>query len=274
MGTLEVKSSPASANIFLDGKASGRTPFNGKIEQGEHKIRIELKGHSPHEQTVVVNRDEKQSVQVDLHILPGALNIRTTPVGATVTVNDRQYQNTPVELKNLQPGDYTVKLSLPGHDPLEKKVTVMAGETTDITETLDSNWGGIDLVVNPPGVTIYVDGKKSGVSEQGEDKGISKVFEIRNLSSEEHVIKLAHKRAQPAEREIKVKVAKGQISRPKPINMWIADTYIKLKENGREIKGKIRSQSDEEVIFEPEPGIAQRYARKEIETLRELKENE
>ncbi len=273
-GTLDVKSDPAGANLFLDGKAIGKTPFTDKLEQGEHKIRVEMKGYNPHEQTAVVTRDEKKDVQVTLQILPGTLNIKTTPAGATVSVNARQYQNSPVTLKDLQPGDYTVKLTLQGHDPIEKKVTVMPGETTDLTENMDSNWGGIDLVVNPPGVTIYVDGKKLGISEQGEDKTTSKVFEIRNLSSEEHVIKLAHKRALPAEKEIKVKVSKGQITRPKPVNMWIADTYIKLKENGREMKGRIRQQNDDEIIFEPEPGIAQRYARKELETLRELKENE
>jgi len=273
-GTLEVKSTPPGANIFIDGKARGKTPFTDKIEQGERTVKAEMKGYNSHEQKVVVDRDARKEVQIVLQMLPGNLNVKTTPAGATVFLNDRQYQNSPVEIRDLKPGDYTIKIKLPGHDPIEKKVTIIAGETAEFSETLDTNWGGIDLVVNPPGVTIYVDGKKIGLSELGEDKTTSKVFEIRNLSSEEHVIKLAHKRAQPAEKEIKVKVSKGQIARPKPINMWIADTYVKLKDNGREMRGKIRQQTDDEIIFEPEPGIAQKYTRKEIETIRELKENE
>ncbi|HBC88440.1 MAG TPA: hypothetical protein DCZ94_15945 [Lentisphaeria bacterium] len=274
MGTLDIKSTPSGANVFIDGKARGKTPYTERIEQGEHKVKVELKGHNPHEQSVVVARDGKKDVQVTLLLLPGSLNITTAPAGATVLLNDREYKNSPVEIKNLLPGTYKLKLKKAGFDQIERDVIIVAGEPAEVSVTLDTNYGGIDLVVNPPGVTIYIDGKKVGVSEQGEDKVTSKVFEIRSLSSEEHTIKIAHKRAQPAEKEIKVKVSKGQITRPKPLNMWIADTYVKLKENGREMRGKIRQQNEDEIIFEPEPGIAQKYTRKEIETLRELKENE
>jgi hypothetical protein len=276
MGTLEIRSVPDNANVFLDGKPRGKTPFSEKIEQGEHKIRVELKGYNSHEENVVVIKEEKKSASVTLQLLPGNLNVTTNPPGASVTLNDRQYQNSPVEIKGIQPGDYKLKVEKEGCDPVEKNIRVTAGETSDVRISLDSNWGGIDLVANPPGVTIYVDGKKLGVSAEGEDKLTSKIFEIRNLSSQEHTIRIAHKRAVPAEKEIKVKVEKGQITRPKPINMWIADRYVKLK-NGREMRGKIRQENALEIILEQPDGggiIAQRYGRNEIETTRELTENE
>jgi hypothetical protein len=278
MGTLEIKSTPNNANVFLDDKPRGKTPFSETIEQGEHKIRVELKGYNSHEQNVVVTKEMKKNVSVTLQILPGRLNVKTNPPGASVTLNDREYENSPVEIKDLAPGDYKLKVEKDGCDPIVKDIRITAGETTDVSVSLDSNWGGIDLVANPPGVTIYVDGKKFGVSAEGEDKLTSKVSEIRGLSSQEHSIKIAHKRAIPPEKEIKVKVEKGQITRPKPVNMWIADTYVKLK-NGREMRGKIRQQNDLEIILEQtdESGrgvIAQRYRRNEIETIRELKENE
>ncbi len=276
MGILEIRSVPDNANVFLDGKPRGKTPFSEKIEQGEHKIRVELKGYNSHEENVVVIKEEKKSISVTLQLLPGNLNVTTNPPGASVTLNDRPYKNSPVEIKDLQPGDYKLKVEKEGCDPIEKNIRVTAGETSDVRIILDSNWGGIDLVANPPGVTIYVDGKKLGVSAEGEDKLTSKIFEIRNLSSQEHMIRIAHKRAVPAEKEIKVKVEKGQIARPKPINMWIADRYVKLK-NGREMRGKIRQENALEIILEQPDGggiIAQRYGRNEIETTRELTENE
>ena len=237
-----------------------------------------MKGYNTHDQNVVVTKEAKKDVSVTLQLLPGKLNVKTNPTDASVTLNDRQYQNSPVEIKDLQPGSYKLKVEKEGCDPVEKDIRITAGETSDVLISLDSNWGGIDLVSNPPGVTIYIDGRKFGVSAEGEDKLTSKVFEIRSLSSQEHTVRIVHKRAVPAEKEIKVKVEKGQIARPKPINMWIADTYVKLK-NGREMRGKIRQQNDLEIILEQpdEAGhgiIAQRYGRNEIETIRELKENE
>lgn len=278
MGTLDIQSAPNNANVFLDGKPRGKTPFSEKIEQGEHKIRVELKGYNTHEQNVIVTKDSKKDVSVTLQLLPGSLSVKTNPPGASVTLNNQQYQNSPVEIKNLLPGNYKLKIEKEGYDPVEKDVKITAGEPSDVIISLDSNWGGIDLVANPPGVTIYIDGRKVGISAEGEDKLTSKVFEIRNLSSLEHTIRIAHKRAVPAEKEIKVKVEKGQIARPKPISMWIADTYVKLK-NGREMRGKIRQKNSLEIILEQpdEAGrgiIAQRYGQNEIETIRELKENE
>ncbi|MCX6983202.1 MAG: PEGA domain-containing protein, partial [Lentisphaerae bacterium] len=273
MGTLEIKSSPDGANVFLDGKPHGKTPFLEKIEQGEHKIRVELKGYNSHDQNVVVTKEAQKDVSITLQLLPGKLNVKTNPTDASVTLNDRQCQNSPVEIKDLAPGDYKLKVEKEGCDPVEKDIRITAGETSDVLISLDSNWGGIDLVANPPGVTIYIDGKKVGISVEGEDKLTSKVFEIRSLSSQEHTVRVAHKRAVPAEKEIKVKVEKGQIARPKPMNMWIADTYVKLK-NGRETRGKLSYQNDVEIIFEPEPGVTLKYAKNEIETIRELKENE
>ena len=64
---------------------------------------------------------------------------------------------------------------------------------------LDSNLGGIDLVANPPGVTIYIDGVKKGVTEPGENPKFSKVFEVRGLRTGKHTVKMAHKRATPPE---------------------------------------------------------------------------
>jgi hypothetical protein len=51
---------------------------------------------------------------------------------------------------------------------------------------------------------------------------------------------------------------------------------VKLK-NGREMRGKIRQENALEIILEQPDGggiIAQRYGRNEIETIRELTENE
>ncbi|HPN85262.1 MAG TPA: hypothetical protein PK821_08010, partial [Victivallales bacterium] len=131
--------------------------------------------------------------------------------------------------------------------------------------------GGIDLVANPPGVTVYLDGKKVGKMEEGErgNKKLSKVFQIRGLTSGDHSVKVSHARAVPQDKTINVVVEKGKISRPAQINMWIADSVVKFK-NGKEVTGRIVENDASGILFEPEPGIAIRYKANEISGITHL----
>ena len=95
------------------------------------------------------------------------------------------------------------------------------------------------------------------------------MISLRNLSAEEHLIVISHKRAIPEKKEIRVKVEKGKISRPKSIDMWIADTELRHKD-GRVMMGRLSMENENEVIFEPEPGIKQSYQRSEIKLLKPL----
>ena len=55
--------------------------------------------------------------------------------------------------------------------------------------------------------------------------------------------------------------------------MWIANTLLKLK-SGEQIHGRLISQSNKSVIFEPEPGVTYSYKREDIESIATLKREE
>jgi len=94
-------------------------------------------------------------------------------------------------------------------------------------------------------------------------------MEVRGLTTGEHTIILAHKRAVPIEKRFKIIIKKGQIVRPKPVTLWIKDFYMKLK-NGRVLTGKVIRQDDRKVLFEDSPGIRVGYNRKDILVIRPL----
>jgi hypothetical protein len=56
----------------------------------------------------------------------GVLQVRSTPSGARVTVNGRARGSTPLVLKDLPYGNYTVRIVQRGYDPLEARVAVSA----------------------------------------------------------------------------------------------------------------------------------------------------
>jgi hypothetical protein len=273
IGSLTVKTNPADANIFLNDVPRGKTPAVLKIERGDYNLRIQLPGYSIHKEKVSVLSGKISNVNVNLQELPGSIKVVTVPENSTLMVNGKQYNNTPTTLKNLKPGDYEILVAHDKYDTTTRKVSLAAGQDLTVNISLDTNMGGIDLIVHPPGVTVYVDGKKMGLTQEGETKDLSKIFEVRNLKSGIHTVTLAHKRAQPSIKKLKIEIKKGQIRRPKQIRFWIKDTYLKLND-GREFTGRIAQENKDEILFEPDPTMKIRYAREDIEVLRALKEGE
>ena len=273
ISTLVVESTPGDAAVYLDDMNCGTTPLTKKIEQGRHRIRVAKSGYADFEEIIICRRGEKITRTITLHEQPGSINVASIPVGALVYVNDVPQKHTPCVIDNLEPGKYTVKIEKSGYEADVQEITITAGKQQDLSVDLGKNTGNVDLVVNPPGVTVYVDGNKVGITEPDENRWISKVFEIKGLKAGAHVITLAHKRAQPEQRVEKVIVKKGQTIRPKPINIWIANAELKHKD-GRTMIGCLRDENPLIVIFEPEKGVRQELRRDEIVSLRILKDSE
>ncbi|MFA7230825.1 MAG: PEGA domain-containing protein [Victivallaceae bacterium] len=270
VGRLYLNSTPSHASIYIDGKPQGFTPYHTELEEGRYRIRLEKSGYANVEDVVMVQRDHNQTKEINMVQVPGSLNITSNPAGAAVYINDRPYGSTPLKAAGLMPAKYTVRIAKDGFDPASREVFVAAGQNTDVEFNLSRNTGGIDLIVNPPGTTIYVNGKKYGVTEKGENDLLSKLFTIRGLSAGSYTIVVAHKRAVPDKKEFTLTIEKSQIVRPKPINMWVADTELKLKD-GKVTIGRLFAETEAKILFSPEPGVKIEYKREEIEYLKPLK---
>jgi hypothetical protein len=65
-GMLTVQSSPAGAEVLVDGESAGTTPLELPIAAGEHAIVLRLPGHVDEERRVVVEAGETSAVEVPL----------------------------------------------------------------------------------------------------------------------------------------------------------------------------------------------------------------
>ncbi|NOY74869.1 MAG: PEGA domain-containing protein [Kiritimatiellaeota bacterium] len=277
LGTLLVTSSPATADILIDKSPRGKTlPKQVRkltVEQGVHTVTIQKPGYTPYNEKVTLTRGKVLRINARLQVLPGSLTVETSPPGAALFVNKKRYNNTPATIKNLTPGKYHIKVSLDKYDDSTRDIMIAPGQSPTVRITMGSNMGGVDLIINPTGVTIYVDGKKIGVTRRGETDVLSKVLEVRNLKSGIHRIRAAHKRAVPPSKTFKIKISKGKISRPKQITFWVKDSYLKL-DDGSTYTGRIAKETDDEVLFEHSPSVRIRYGKASIKILRKLKPNE
>ncbi len=94
-------------------------------------------------------------------VAPQALQINSTPGGATVRIGTRTVGKTPMTLR-VAPGTYTVTISRPGYAPVTRTISVKHGKAASLGVTLDR----AGRATAPPSPTP----KGRGHSKQPEDK--------------------------------------------------------------------------------------------------------
>lgn len=273
IGRLVLKTMPAGARVYINDKASGISPFRTELQEGRHKVKVAMSGFEDGKITVDIVRDKQTSKTITLVRLPGSFAFRSNPPGALVYINQRVYGKTPIKVPDLQAGKYKVRVEKNGFDSISRDAYITAGRENVVEFAMKRNTGGIDLIVNPPGVTVYVDGKKHSMTVQGESKDLSKVIHIRNLPAGRYQIMLAHKRMQPPTKKKYITVKKAKITRPKPINVWIANAVLKPKDEPQKIILLLEENTDN-IIYSPEPGVKIKLDRSKVELIRPLTEKD
>ncbi len=276
IGTISLSSDPDAAEIEIDGRMYGNTPFKDFFEQGQHKIRLTKNGYKPYEKIVTVKRDETTDVEVSMEMLPGSLELDSEPTGAALFINGIDYGVTPYKRDSIEAGDYTVRMTKEGYDTLEQTVTVHPGEPMNRTFALDPNTGSIILSVNPPGMNVYLDGKFFCRTEpEGNSRDVSKSITIRDLAAGEHTVTVSNKHAKPDVKSITVTVGKGRAVQVPGITFWLPDTTIVLK-NGSKYTGRLTdkySEDSKKVAFRHSAGkdgvggITNEYNRSDIKEI-------
>jgi serine/threonine protein kinase len=160
MATLSVTSTPAGANVYIDGKDSGKlTPAQVSVDKGQHVVLVRKPGFIDETtsaqfvlaQTVsfsptlraLGNIDDiktvgKMNKLFGSKLTPGMgiVSIKTQPKGAQVSINKRMLdRSTPVDAE-LDPGNYIVDITLSGYTSVHKVVTVDKGGKAVVDEIL------------------------------------------------------------------------------------------------------------------------------------------
>ncbi len=158
-----LNSTPAGANITIDGKPTGRvTPAQFAVEKGSHTVLLRKQGYL--DETVTADLGPAQNFQYaptlralgnteDMRTVgkfsrlfgrgesttadTGSIIIRTMPRGAQVAINQQVLDKTSPVGVVLGPGNYIVDITLTGFKPVHKVVSVEKGGKTPIDEILE-----------------------------------------------------------------------------------------------------------------------------------------
>lgn len=65
-GALHVTSAPAGAEVWVDGRRAGLTPFAGELTAGRHRVEVRKPGHRAELRTVEIDAGGDERLRVDL----------------------------------------------------------------------------------------------------------------------------------------------------------------------------------------------------------------
>jgi hypothetical protein len=160
MATLAVSSTPAGANVYIDGRDTGKlTPAQVSVDKGQHTVLVRKSGFLDETTTAQFMLGQTTNFAPSLRALGnvddikttgkmkklfggkeaqgmGTVSVKTQPKGAQVAVNQHMLDKTsPVDFL-LDPGNYMVDITMSGYATIHKVITVDKGGKAVIDEVL------------------------------------------------------------------------------------------------------------------------------------------
>jgi len=180
-GSISITSNPSDASVYLDGAYKGKTPLSlDNVISKSYTIIVKKSGYNSKTLSLSLSVGGAENLDVLLESLSGSISISSNPSGSNVYLDSSFKGTTPLTIPNVPIGLHTIKLTKSGYNDISKTVTVSSGQTTTVSESLNSRSGSIKVTSNPSGANIYLDGTFKGTTETT----------LSNVPIGSHVIKI------------------------------------------------------------------------------------
>ncbi len=167
---LTLSSLPNGANVQIDGKEIGITPWSGELKPGNHKVGISSKGFLKEERVVPIqpNRDADVTFALNHEPGPGKLHVETEPPEAVVSIDGKQVGTAPFT-GEVPPGDHELEVTNEGYKTVAQQLNIEPGQQLSLKLALQQAQAGqvpplIAVASDPMGATLFLDGKQVGVT--------------------------------------------------------------------------------------------------------------
>jgi len=165
---IEVRSDPPGARIFVDRRELGDyglTPRVVALQEGEHRVWVELDGYRAAESTVTSAKGAMQVIELSPQRILGTLVV-SSPAKGEVFVRapggELVSKGTTPHTAAIPPGPYEVTVVAQGHNPWRGLTNVKADDEAKLLaapEAIPEPTGEMTITSNIPGVMIQLDGE-------------------------------------------------------------------------------------------------------------------
>ena len=179
-GRLQVNSPMPGAQVYINNQLIGTTPMKTTLPPGPYTIRITADGFDPFVRRVDVEANQNQSINAELIPGRGTVEFLANTRGAKVIIDGRREWPLPVRLSDISPGSYRFEIQAPGHDSHTGEFQFTTGRNVFIYEELVSSLGKVEIVSEPDGATVFLDGEQVGVTP----------LQLNDVPAARHVVRL------------------------------------------------------------------------------------
>ena len=269
--TVKVTSTPAGATVLIGGIARGTTPCTiNDVPPGKNEILLRLDGYKPHKQLVTLRSGREVELDAPLEAVPGSIMIHSIPAKAMVYINGERRGNAPLTIEDLEPGTYRIRAELSGYLPLLRNVEVIQGKAASEEFRLERNSGLLELVTQPAGVQVFIDGVDMGITTagEGESDAVSDRFRVDTLEPGAHTVQLTKKGYESETITVAIEKDMTATINPKLKRLFIADTILRTGDGPNETYiGVLKQEFDNgDVLMELAPGVLRHFKKREIKS--------
>jgi len=149
------------ATIYVNNQRKTNGTWNGRLPAGVYSIEARREKYRSAKQDIDLTIGDVKNINLQPTPIYGSLDIMTTPAGATITIDGKEYGTTPNTVNRLLIGDYTVQLTKSDYATLNKTVSITDGKSLELTEILE-NGRVVTINSTPAEASLYIDGIASG----------------------------------------------------------------------------------------------------------------
>ena len=166
--TLKVE---ADADIYVNGEKKGRRIWTGILKAGNYEVECRQLNHRNSSQHITVAENDNRTIELTPPTpITGTLAITSRPLGASITIDGKDYGTTPQNLNDMLIGRHTVTVSRTNYKPESRVVEVNEGQTTNLEVAL-SDIAKMTIDSRPSHATLYIDGQNVGTTPYSVEMG-------------------------------------------------------------------------------------------------------
>jgi TonB family protein len=127
--TLAIETTPAGAQVEIDGARAGASPLSLEIAPGDHSVRLTLDGYAPAVMSIEVREGEDPApLRFELAPVVATVEVLSSPEAADVFVYGRKLGQTPLSPQQVPAGSHDLLVNRVGFRPWRRTVNAAAGE--------------------------------------------------------------------------------------------------------------------------------------------------